>query len=217
MDCVRSTPLALDAIADSYIDAVGNITRTYISSDGAPFNPGDVCVFEGLTHVQSLARTWYSQQLASGAAREAQRNPQITVSVSNSPEASDNEDAGYSRRLSPRPMFSYTRTASDTPPTEAMLRIEAGKDHGLKVWVSEEVVDRKSVFVGRAVKVTDERDVPLVVHELLGDKRVARAAHPAIYAYRIAKDVGGTAGKVYNTGTLSQSFDRSKLICLDRL
>ncbi|OWZ61013.1 hypothetical protein AYX15_06758 [Cryptococcus neoformans] len=177
----------------------GNITRTYISSDGAPFNPGDVCVFEGLTHVQSLGRTWYAQQLASGAAREAQRNPQITVSASNSPEASDNEDVGYSQRLSPRPTFSYTRAADDTPPTEAMLRIEAGKDHGLRVWVSEEVVDRKSVFVGRAVKVTDERDVPLVVHELLGDKRVARAAHPAIYAYRIAKDVGGAAGKVYNT------------------
>ncbi|KIR36365.1 impact family protein [Cryptococcus deuterogattii 2001/935-1] len=166
----------------------GDITRTYISSDGAPFTPGD-----------SLARTWYAEQLACGAAREAQRNPQITVSVTNSPESSDSEDAAYVRRLSPRPTFSYTRRASDSPPTEAMLRIEAGKDHGLKVWVSDEVVDRKSVFVGRAVKVTDERDVPLVVHELLGDKRVARAAHPAIYAYRIVKDVGGTAGKVYNT------------------
>lgn len=184
--------------------AVGDITRTYISSDGAPFTPGDVCVFEGLTHVQSLARAWYAEQLASGAAREAQRNPQITVSVTNSPESSDSEDAAYVRRLSPRPTFSYTRRASDLPPTEAMLRIEAGKDHGLKVWVSDEVVDRKSVFVGRAVKVTDERDVPLVVHELLGDKRVARAAHPAIYAYRIVKDVGGTAGKVYNTGKLNQ-------------
>lgn len=184
--------------------AVGDITRTYISSDGAPFTPGDVCVFEGLTHVQSLARTWYAEQLACGAAREAQRNPQITVSVTNSPESSDSEDAAYVRRLSPRPTFSYTRRASDSPPTEAMLRIEAGKDHGLKVWVSDEVVDRKSVFVGRAVKVTDERDVPLVVHELLGDKRVARAAHPAIYAYRIVKDVGGTAGKVYNTGKLNQ-------------
>jgi hypothetical protein len=48
--------------------------------------------------------------------------------------------------------------------------------------------------------VTDEREVPLVIHEILSDKKVARAAHPAIFAYRIAKEVGGAAGKVYAAG-----------------
>jgi putative IMPACT (imprinted ancient) family translation regulator len=50
------------------------------------------------------------------------------------------------------------------------------------------------------VQVTDEREVPLVIHELLSDKKVAKAAHPAIFAYRIKRDVGGAAGVVYNTG-----------------
>lgn len=54
--------------------------------------------------------------------------------------------------------------------------------------------------MGHAVRVTDEREVPLVIHELLGDRKIAKAAHPAIFAYRIAKEVGGPAGKVYNTG-----------------
>jgi hypothetical protein len=40
----------------------------------------------------------------------------------------------------------------------------------------------------------------LVVNDLLEDRKIAKAAHPAIFAYRIAKDVGGMAGKVYNTG-----------------
>jgi hypothetical protein len=54
--------------------------------------------------------------------------------------------------------------------------------------------------MGHAVRVTDEREVPLVIHEILSDKKVAKAAHPAIFAYRIAKDVGGAAGKVYASG-----------------
>ncbi|ODN75385.1 hypothetical protein L202_06544 [Cryptococcus amylolentus CBS 6039] len=175
----------------------GDITRTYLSAGGAGFTPGDVCVFEGLTHVQSLARDWYAIRLSSGAAREAERNFHLTVSQTHSPEESEDEDVAYLPRPSPRPTFSYTRGPDEVAPTQAMLRVEAGKDHGLKVWVSDEVVDRKSVFLGRAIKVTDEREVPLIVHGVLEDKRAARAAHPAIYAYRVVKNVGGTAQKVY--------------------
>ncbi|WVQ84021.1 hypothetical protein IAT38_006166 [Cryptococcus sp. DSM 104549] len=187
----------------------GDITRTYISSEGAPFIAGDVCVFEGLTHVQTLARKWYADQLRITAARDAERTSHLAPphGVDRSPADSDGEggsgsgsdDPAYAPRPSPRPTFSYTRAAGDTPATPAMLRAEAGQGHGLEVFISDEIVDRKSVFVGRAVRVTDEREVPLVVHELLGDKRVARAAHPAIFAYRIAKDKGGAAGKVYQT------------------
>jgi putative IMPACT (imprinted ancient) family translation regulator len=71
---------------------------------------------------------------------------------------------------------------------------------GLKIVSSEPIVDRRSTFVGHAIRVTDEREVPLVIHELLSDRKIAKAAHPAIFAYRIAKDVGGAAGVVYNTG-----------------
>ena len=71
---------------------------------------------------------------------------------------------------------------------------------GFVITSSEPLVERRSTFVGHAVRVTDEREVPLVIHELLDDRKIAKASHPAIFAYRIAKDVGGAAGKVFNSG-----------------
>ena len=59
--------------------------------------------------------------------------------------------------------------------------------------------------MGHAVRVTDEREVPLVVHQLLEDKKIAKAHHPTIFAYRIVKDVGGAAGKVLNSGKFSEA------------
>ncbi len=109
----------------------------------------------------------------------------------------------FETRPSPlRSTFSYSR--SGEPPTgetpEAVSRAEADMFPGLKIVSSEPIVDRRSAFVGHAIRVTDEREVPLVIHELLSDRKIAKAAHPAIFAYRIAKDVGGAAGVVYNTG-----------------
>lgn len=112
------------------------------------------------------------------------------------------------RRPSPRPTFSYTRanpTSSTSHPdgAETPLSVhEAQSGHfpHFVIHVSPPVVDRKSTFIGHAIRVTDEREVPLVIHEILSDKKVAKAAHPAMFAYRIAKDVGGLAGKIIQTG-----------------
>ncbi|RSH90273.1 eIF2 kinase Gcn2p negative regulator [Saitozyma podzolica] len=111
------------------------------------------------------------------------------------------------RRPSPRPTFSYSRDGDghnkdkDGSTTPAALHAaEKGERPDFLIHVSTPIVDRKSTFMGHAVRVTDEREVPLVIHEILSDKKVAKAAHPAIFAYRIAKDVGGAAGKVYASG-----------------
>ncbi|KAK8846769.1 hypothetical protein IAR55_005857 [Kwoniella newhampshirensis] len=213
----------------------GAITRTYISSNGVPFNEGDVCVFDGLTHVQGLAREWYISHLASGAegekAREAEKKhrqpggvdgprlsrgmstfndhnlhesstaPSTSSSVSIS-EIVDQAENDYTLYVPKRPeirsTFSYTGQPSSPPVFRAGSENDKGQV-GLKIFSSEPIVDRKSTFVGHAVRVTDEKEVPLVVHELLSDRKIAKAHHPAIFAYRIAKDVGGAAGVIYNT------------------
>ena len=108
----------------------------------------------------------------------------------------------HSRPDPPRTTFSYSRDGEprtgETP--SAVLRAEADMFPGLRIVSSEPIMDRRSTFVGHAIRVTDEREVPLVIHELLSDRKIAKAAHPAIFAYRIAKDMGGLAGVVYNTG-----------------
>ena len=103
----------------------------------------------------------------------------------------DSEGGTPHRRPSPRETFSYGgagEEGDDTLPP------------GLEIVSSSPIVERKSTFQGHAVRVTSEKQVPLVIHELLSDKKIAKAAHPAIFAYRIAKDVGGAAGTVISSG-----------------
>ncbi|KAK2465968.1 hypothetical protein APHAL10511_001609 [Amanita phalloides] len=55
---------------------------------------------------------------------------------------------------------------------------------GIEIHVAEPIVDRKSVFVGRACRITDASQVPQIISALRSDKHIARAAHPTIWAYR---------------------------------
>lgn len=217
------------------MDAVGAITRTFISSSGVAFTPGDVCVFEGLTHVQAISKEWYANRLSSGfegeklrmADRTASSHLAAELTPSHSAFASshiqdqlskldlnheDNAEGGILRRPSPRETFSY---GADGQEGEETL------PPGLEIISSTPIVERKSSFQGHAVRVTSERQVPLVIHELLSDKKIAKAAHPAIFAYRIAKEVGGAAGTVISSGKLPLSrwfsVQRYQLTCFARL
>ncbi len=219
---------------------VGDITRTYITTSGVPFVPGDVCVFEGLTHVQQIVKKWYAARLSTGVEGERSRERDrkfgkegraaADMSIQGE-EISEGEtsaalleeengvldvnnlhvsgsgpslnfsgpdlDPSSSQPIRPTARTTYSFTIpNDEEPTEK----ELGHLTGLKIVSSDPIVDKKSTFIGHAIRVTDERQVPLVIHELLSDRKIAKAAHPAIFAYRIGKNVGGLAGKVYNTG-----------------
>ncbi|WOO79456.1 Protein IMPACT [Vanrija pseudolonga] len=142
----------------------GDVTRTYITSAGVPFTPGDVCVFDGLVYVQGLAGAWYAERLASA-------------------EAHAGGDDGTQSQQQRAAAAALAALALDTRPLP-------------NITSSEPITDRKSAFVGHAARILDERDVAAVVQHLLQDRKIARAAHPTIYAYRIVRDVGGVAGKV---------------------
>jgi hypothetical protein len=127
----------------------------------------------------------------------------------NQPSGSFHAPTPGPRRPGNRPTFSYTRDpiadlashAAGSVTPSAVTEAEQGHFPHFTIHVSSPVVDRKSTFIGHAIRVTDEREVPLVIHEILSDKKVAKAAHPAMFAYRITKDVGGVAGKIIQTGT----------------
>ncbi|WWC87136.1 uncharacterized protein L201_002022 [Kwoniella dendrophila CBS 6074] len=202
----------------------GDITRTYISSNGVQFVAGDVCVFDGLTHVQSIVRKWYIGNLTSNQegenAREAEKQQQrqdsnhddhghlirgmSSLDMNNNGEENEysyendipgSSSSSMSRPPTNRSMFSYS-----TNPQNATDEVDAVPDISkLKIYSSEPIIDRRSTFIGHSVRVTDEKEIPLLIHELLNDKKIAKAAHPAIFAYRLVKNVGGPAGKIYNT------------------
>ncbi|BEJ12716.1 hypothetical protein CspHIS471_0211760 [Cutaneotrichosporon sp. HIS471] len=71
-------------------------------------------------------------------------------------------------------------------------KLSAAHDHrpSPPLHASDTVIDRKSRFLGHAASVTCLADVAAVIDVLLQDKKIARATHPAIYAYRIGKESG---------------------------
>ncbi|KAL1409756.1 hypothetical protein Q8F55_003753 [Vanrija albida] len=160
-------PYAIDA------GLFGDVTRTYIASVGVPFSAGDVCVFDGLVYVQGLAGAWY-------AAREA------------------DEAAGEAARAADKPAAAPSPSSPSAPasPSAALAALALDTRPLPPITSSDPITDRKSAFVGHAARIADEADVAAVVRHLLLDRRIARAAHPTIYAYRLVRDVGGVAGKV---------------------
>ncbi|KAF8622063.1 hypothetical protein AX15_007213 [Amanita polypyramis BW_CC] len=146
----------------------GAILRTYISVNGVEWSPDTVCVFDGLQNVVERCTAWYENRLSADRASEILRVEQRTSENKTLVRAKDAMD--------------------DTGEGEEMP--ELGLPNGIEMHVAEPIVDRKSVFVGRACHIADSNQVPHIISTLRSDKRIARAAHPTIWAYRF--QVGNT-------------------------
>lgn len=148
-----------------------------------PFTPGQECIFDGLVHVQSLVETWYSDHLAVDAAGEAARS---TPRASPPPQPSPSQPAPAPNVNDISTGFSKLNFSASQAPAKPLP----------KIYTSEAITDRKSAFVGHCARISAESDVAAIVAHLLEDKKIARAAHPTIWAYRLARDTNGPAGVV---------------------
>ncbi|KAJ7481517.1 ribosomal protein S5 domain 2-type protein [Mycena latifolia] len=137
----------------------GAVLRTFISSaSGVEWAPGAVCVFDGLQSVLDRCAAWYGERLsaeAAGALVRADLHP-------------DPDSAA--RALTPMP----GPPAAEAPPLP----------EGIKMFLAEPITDRKSAFVGRACAISHPSEVPIILAHLMSDRRIARAAHPIINAWR---------------------------------
>jgi hypothetical protein len=175
--------------------AVGDITRTFITSTGVPFTPGEVCIFDGLMHVQALVGAWHAERVSEGAAASAARDAEKSHQVSGHATPVEKELAAAAAAPAPLPsLASLSLSSTPAAPARPLPTITS----------SAPITDRKSAFVGHAAKITDESDVAAVVAHLLLDKKIARAAHPTIWAYRAVREVGGAAGRVVESGESSE-------------
>ncbi|KAF8208204.1 ribosomal protein S5 domain 2-type protein [Mycena galopus ATCC 62051] len=137
----------------------GEILRTFISSaSGVEWVPDTVCVFDGLQSVLDRCAAWYGDRLSADAAGAMVR-----------------ADMHSEQPTPPAPPVSReTPPATELPPMP----------EGIQMFVAEPINDRKSAFVGRACAISDPSEVPIILAHLLSDRRIARAAHPVINAWR---------------------------------
>ncbi|KAH9062664.1 UPF0029-domain-containing protein [Lactarius vividus] len=142
-------------------DLFGSIIKTFMSVNGIEWTPGVVCVFDGLENVLERTVRWYEQRLESMKASEALRE-QCHLDSAKGPEVGGG--------------------ATVMPPVSA--DIQPALPEGVKLFEAEPIIDRKSAFVGRACQISDPAQVPAILSFLMADRRVAKAAHPVINAWR---------------------------------
>ncbi|KAI5893611.1 succinic semialdehyde dehydrogenase [Schizophyllum commune H4-8] len=150
--------------ADS--DLFGRILRTYISVSGVDFIPGLVCVFDGVQHILEHLTQWYEEHLSAEKAGDLQRELEKEAHAEQV-HASENDAS----RHAPRAILPSREPPPPLP-------------EGTEIFEAEPIVDRKSVFIGRAVRITHPSQVPVIIANLLEDRKTARAAHPTIHAWR---------------------------------
>ncbi|KAJ6624182.1 imprinted and ancient [Mycena sp. CBHHK59/15] len=139
----------------------GAVLRTFISSaSGVEWAPGAVCVFDGLQSVLERCAAWYGERLSADAAGDLVRADMHALAH---PEPE------------PAPPPRSAPADGDAPPPMPA---------GIRLFVAEPITDRKSAFVGRACAISDPSEVPIILAHLSSDRRIARAAHPVINAWR---------------------------------
>ncbi|KZO98061.1 UPF0029-domain-containing protein [Calocera viscosa TUFC12733] len=146
----------------------GDVLRTYLTNaHGVEYREGEVAVFDGLESVKERVGRWFGEEkdreVANDLAREHER---------------EREHPSGSGSSTPKPKEAVTVSM----PRE--LEVQAELPEGIELVVAEPLVDRKSVFVGRACRITHPSQVPPVIAYLMSDRRISRAAHPVIHAWR---------------------------------
>ncbi|KAI0278872.1 ribosomal protein S5 domain 2-type protein [Russula aff. rugulosa BPL654] len=151
-------PFGVDA------DLFGSIIKTFMSVNGIEWTPGVVCVFDGLQSVLERVLHWYEQRLESMRAGEALREQSHP-----SPHLIDSEKSDAS---------------SSTSVSGPLNAQSVALPEGIKLYEAAPIVDRKSAFIGRACRISEPAQIPLILAFLMADRRIAKAAHPIINAWR---------------------------------
>ncbi|PPQ63152.1 hypothetical protein CVT24_005792 [Panaeolus cyanescens] len=151
----------------------GSILRTYISVSGVEWTEDTVCVFDGLQNVIDRCTAWYEEHLSTEKAGALVREDEKDM----------RQLSGPSKPL--ETTTSYENLGHDPGIKDQPL---SALPAGVNIYVAEPITDRKSAFVGRACRISHPTEVPLILAHLMSDRRIARAAHPIINAWRCQVD-----------------------------
>lgn len=142
----------------------GLILRTFHQGSGdndlSISQQGQVALFDGIEKVREHIEQWYSEREAEVWQRKEQDHIHQKEQESSAKQVNRKND-----------------------PTKTLNTIRADSDNKLKIYSSPAITERKSIFVGHAVVLNDISEVPFILSMILKDKKVARATHPAIYAW----------------------------------
>lgn len=142
----------------------GSVIRTYISANGVDFVEDQVCVFDGLQNVLERCVAWYEEQLSLEKVGQLAREELK--------EASSSSAAGseYSRPQPAEADDQAQESAVEMPP-------------GVVFHVAEPIHDRKSIFIGRACRISHPSDVCTEILFSIHPRSALTSAHDRFSQY----------------------------------
>lgn len=108
----------------------GSVLRTFVSVSGVNWSPESICIFDGLQNVLERCEAWYEDKLSR-----------------------DTEDIPLA------PNHELIQPNDPPPSIDAEKDIVAALPEGIKIVEAEAIVDRKSIFVGRACRISHPSQV----------------------------------------------------------
>lgn len=128
---------------------------------------GEVAIFEGIERAREVCETFYDSRQADLQAKKAVDDH------------ATQDDLELARQLQ------YEEDSARSHFNHANITREAVRlPDGCKLYTSDPIIDRKSVFIGHACKLTHPSEVDQIRAFLLSDRKIAKATHPVMLAYR---------------------------------
>lgn len=124
----------------------GSVLRTYISINGVEWADDTVCVFDGVQSVLDRCVAWYEDHLSTVKAEELVREDA---------REHDHVDT-HSHSHSPQPPSPHVAAVEQRQST---IPTTIGIPEGIEIFQAEAIVDRKSVFIGRACRISHPSQV----------------------------------------------------------
>ncbi|PWN20268.1 ribosomal protein S5 domain 2-like protein [Microstroma glucosiphilum] len=198
-------------IGDYEVDAslFGQVLRTFFHHSDGPsvggregagvqWQSGEVVLFEGCESVKERVEKWYKQQKKREEERRKKDGRGAVGAVVSSGGGSETSPTVISQdeEGKPRPAVSRPKTGSSVADAELQRLISSKK------WTSTApLLERKSTFIGHAIRLDRAEEVPLLLQSLLDlYPRMEKATHPLMRAWACTESGEATGGGNHEKG-----------------
>lgn len=167
----RCTGVLLQYIGDHLIesDLFGSITRIFMHEDA--WQPEQVVVFDGIERAKEIVEAFLATKKAERDAKE-EANPQYSAVHQQQPPASGSDDVDPALQTQTKRAENGAAQKNDQLSHGPQNALPPSLPAGCKLFTSEPIVDRKSVFIGHACAIKDPSEVKRVVDYLLMDRKI---------------------------------------------
>ncbi|TIC28355.1 UPF0029-domain-containing protein [Wallemia mellicola] len=153
------------------VDSVlfGEILRSFISENtGAEWQPDEPAIYNGIEDAREKCTKWLEDLNTRVVVGEIQREEERELRLATNPQL-----IAHEKQLQEEALYAAE-----------LEQQQQGLPDGLEIITTPSVTYTKSTFAGHCVRITSPDQVPLILNHLQTDRKIARATHPVINAWR---------------------------------